>query len=202
MRFPVAPVLGLIATAWLGSGYAILDQDLGEPLLLDEIESVEAGSHYAEVLDKFGPPTKMSALPDGMVFQYEFIRLVERQYGLILPGEIGKWIKAVYASADATFEVMLFVFDEAGDLRSADAETWSANAGAGFSVTLIFSAGSLTDTQHYEESALRILEWGAALTQPPLNTLNARQNLETGANGVQLTATPTRVGQHSLELRE
>lgn len=79
MRFPVTPVLGVIATAWLGSGCAILDQELGKPLPLDEIESVEDRSHYAQVLDKFGPPTKMSALPDGMVFQYEFIRLVERQ---------------------------------------------------------------------------------------------------------------------------
>ncbi len=68
MQFPVTPMLGLITIAWLGSGCAILDQDLGKPLPLDEIESVAARSHYAEVLDKFGPPTKMSALPDGMVF--------------------------------------------------------------------------------------------------------------------------------------
>jgi hypothetical protein len=180
----------------------VLQQDLGKPLPLDEMDKVEAGSHFAEVLDEFGPPTKMSSLPDGMVFQYEYIRLKERQYGLIFPGEIGKWIKAVFGSADAEIEVMLFVFDQDGILSGSDAEAWSADAGAGFSVTLIFSAGSLTDTQNYEQSASRALEWGAALTQPPLNTLNARQDLETGANGVQLTATATRVGQHSLELEK
>jgi len=57
-----------------------------------------------------------------MVFQYEHITLKERQYGLILPGEIGKWIKAVYASADAAIEVMLFVFDVDGNLRSANCQ--------------------------------------------------------------------------------
>jgi hypothetical protein len=192
----------VIATACLVSGCAVLQQDLGKPLPLDEMDKVEAGSHFAEVLDEFGPPTKMSSLPDGMVFQYEYIRLKERQYGLIFPGEIGKWIKAVFGSADADIEVALFIFDQDGVLRGSDAEAWRADAGAGFSVTLIFSAGSLTDTQNYEQSASRALEWGAALTQPPLNTLNARQDLETGANGVQLTATATRVGQHSLELEK
>ena len=177
-----------------------MEHELGKPLLLDEFGSIATRSHYAEVLDIFGPPTKMSTLPGGMVFQYEHITLKERQYGLILPGEIGKWIKAVYATADADIEVMMFVFDGDGNLRSADTETWSADAGAGVSVTLIFSAGSLTDTSHYEQSASRQLEWGAALTQPPLTGLNARQNLEIGANGVQLTATSTKVGQHSLEL--
>ena len=200
MQFPFISVLGFTATAWLMAGCAVMEHELGKPLLLDEFGSITPQSHYAKVLDKFGPPTKMSALPGGMVFQYEHIMLKERQYGLILPGEIGKWIKAVYASADADIEVMMFVFDADGNLRSADTETWSTDAGAGVSVTLIFSAGSLTDTSHYEQSASQQLAWGAALTQAPLIGLNARQNLEMGANGVQLTATSTKVGQHSLEL--
>jgi len=202
VRSPFIPLLGFTATAWLVAGCAVMEHELGKPLLLDEIDGIEARSHYAEVLDKFGPPTKMSALPDGMVFQYEHITLKERQYGLILPGEIGKWIKAVYASADADIEVMLFVFDADGNLRGADAETWNADAGAGFSVTLIFSAGSLTDTDHYEQSAARSLEWGAALIQGQWTMLNAQHDLETGANGVQLTATVPSVGQHTLAVKE
>lgn len=127
---------------------------------------------------------------------------LERQYGLILPGKIGNWIKAVYASADAAIEVMLFVFDADGNLRSSDAEAWDANAGGGFSVTLIFSVGSLTDTKRYEKSVREQLAWGMALTQPPLKTLNAQQNLATGANGIQLVGASTKVGQHTLELRD
>lgn len=183
-------------------GCALLEHDIGAPLDLDALSRVEAGSYYGDVIDQFGPPTKMSALPDGMVFLYERIKLTERQYGLILPGEIGKWIKAVYASADADVDVMLLVFDEQGKLRSSDAQKWASDAGAGMSATLIFSAGSFTDTEQYEASASRSLEWGRALTEPPLRALNAGQNLETGANGVQLTTNSAGVGQHTLELKE
>lgn len=182
-------------------GCAHLEHDIGDPLDLDALSRIDAGSHYGEILDQFGPPTKMSALPDGMIFLYEHIRLTERQYGLILPGEIGKWIKAVYASADADVDVIQLIFDEQGKLRAAGAQNWSSDAGAGMSVTLIFSAGSFTDTEQYETSATQSLDWGRALTFAPLRALNAGQNLETGANGVQLTTNSPGVGQHTLELR-
>jgi len=193
-------IFKILVAASLASGCANMEHDIGAPLPIDAMKDFAAGSYYGEVLDRFGPPTKMSALTVGMVFQYERVKLRERQYGLILPGEIGKWIKAVYASADADVEVMQFIFGEDGKLRSADAEVWSTDAGAGFSVTLIFSTGSFTDTKQYERAASRPLEWGSALTTPLLKTLNAAQNLEIGANGVQLPATAQIVGQHTLEL--
>ncbi len=197
-----ASLPALIAVGLLGSGCAFLTRELGEPLPLDEIGDIKAQSNYSQVLEKFGPPTKMSALPDGMTFQYEYIELKERQYGLIFPGKIGNWIKAVFAKADVSYEVMVFNFDEEGTLRSYGTDAWNSNAGSGFSVTLIFSVGSLTDTEKYQQAMTNTLEWGAALTKPPLQTLNAQQSLNTGANGVELTATATSVGQHSLELRE
>ena len=77
---------------------------------------------------------------------------------------------------------------------------WSATTGAGFSVTLIFSAGSFTNTEQHEQSATRSLDWGLALTEPPLKGLNRIQNLESGANGMQLTTNSLGIGQHTLEL--
>jgi len=168
---------------------------------VESLSDFSMDSHYSDVLAEYGPPTKMSALPDGMVFLYEHVKLTERQYGLILPGEIGNWIKAVYASADADVEAMLFVFDGQGELQSAGAQTWSSDAGAGMSLTLIFSAGSFTDTEQYELSATQSLEWGKALTKPLLVTLNSRQNLESGINGVQLTTNSKGIGQHTLQLK-
>jgi hypothetical protein len=41
---------------------------------------------------------------------------------------------------------------------------------------------------------------GKALTMPPLVSLNDRQDLETGLNGIQLTTCPGAVGRHALEL--
>jgi hypothetical protein len=185
---------------WL-AGCARLEHNIGATLDEAVLERVGAGAYYAEILEELGPPTKMSALPDGMVFVYENARITERQYGLILPGEVGKWIKAVYASADADIETIVFVFDAQGRLSGADAEIWNTDAGAGMSLTLLFSTGSFTDTEQYESSPARSLDWGKALTMPPLVSLNDRQNLETGLNGIQLTTSPEAVGQHTLELQ-
>jgi hypothetical protein len=182
------------------AGCARLEHDIGATLDEAVLEQVGAGAYYAEILAELGPPTKMSALPDGMVFVYEHARITERQYGLILPGEVGKWIKAVYASADADIETFVFVFDAQGRLSSADAEVWNTDAGAGMSLTLLFSTGSFTDTEQYESSPARSLDWGKALTMPPPVGLNGQQNLETGQNGIQLTTSPSAVGQHALEL--
>ena len=193
--------LSLVAATAAQAGCAHLDHDIGQPLPVQALVSIPQGSHYSKVLEQFGPPTKLSALPDGMAFLYEHVSLVEKQYGLILPGEIGKWIKAVYASADADVEVMLLVFNEQGDLLGADAQTWSADAGAGVSFTLIFSAGSFTDTRQYETSPTRSLDWGRGLTMPLLVALNSRQSLESGANGLELTTNSEGIGQHTLELK-
>ena len=182
------------------TGCAKLTHDIGGALEQSAVESIRPGVHYAEVLGRLGPPTKLSALPNGMVFVYEHANLTERQYGLILPGEIGKWIKAVYASADADIETMIFVFDAAGSLRSSDEDVWHTDAGAGMSLTLLFSTGSFTDTERYSSSPVRSLGWGKSLLMPPLVSLNSRQNLETGQNGIQLTTSPAAVGQHTLEL--
>jgi hypothetical protein len=60
-----------------------------------------------------------------MAFVNEHARITERQNGLILPVEVGKWIKAVYASADADIETIVFVFDAQVRLSIADAEIWN-----------------------------------------------------------------------------
>jgi hypothetical protein len=190
----------LLIAALVLTGCAFLEHEIGEPLASEFMGEFSEGAHFSDVLDRFGPPTKMTALPDGMAFLYEHVKLTERQYGLILPGEIGKWIKAVYASADADIEVVLFIFDEQGRLRGADEQSWSADAGAGMSMTLIFSAGSFTDTEQYEESGARSLDWGLALLMPPLVVLNSGQDLESGINGLQLTTNSKGIGQQTLEL--
>ena len=193
-------ILTLLVAALALSGCAFLEHEIGTPLPSESMGEISEGAHFSDVLDRFGPPTKMTALSDGMAFLYEHVKLTERQYGLILPGEIGKWIKAVYASADADIEVVLFIFDEQGRLRGADEQTWSADAGAGMSLTLIFSAGSFTDTEQYEESGARSLDWGLALLMPPLVVLNSGQDLESGINGLQLTTNSKGIGQQILEL--
>jgi len=198
--FQPCPVLFAFAVAAGALGCASIEHRIGEPVGAAALEGVSPGVHYAVVLDALGPPTKMTALDGGMAFLYEQVRIRERQYGLVGAGPITKWIKAVYASADARIETVVLVFDEAGTLRGADRRRWTADAGGGMSVSMIFSVGSFTDTEHYESSARRPLDWGRALTDPLPVALNAAQSLETGANGLQLTTNSRKVGQHAPEL--
>ena len=75
MRPRISPVLRPLLITVLMSGCAHLEHTLGVPLNLDAVASLDAGSHYAQVLHRFGPPTKMSALQNGMVFQYEVVHI-------------------------------------------------------------------------------------------------------------------------------
>lgn len=184
------------------SGCAALDSEFGEPLPLDEAASLDTGIHYSLILDRFGPPAKMSRTGQGMVFSYQYTSLSERQYGLILPGEIGKWFKAVYATGSVYTEVMQFVFDPNGRLYGAVADSRMLDGGGGFSATLIFSVGSLTDMEQYRRDAADAEIWGMGLTHYPLRVLNSRQSLQTGDNGLELVGNPQSVGQETLELRD
>jgi hypothetical protein len=184
------------------SGCAVLDSEFGEPLPLEKANDVDAGIHYSLILDSFGPPTHMSRTGDGMVFSYEYISLSERQYGLILPGEVGKWFKAVYATGSVYAEAMQFIFDNNGRLDGAVADSRTLDGGGGFSATLIFSIGSLTDMEQYRRDAAEAEMWGMGLTHYPLRVLNSRQSLETGVNGLELVGNSQSVGQETLELRD
>jgi hypothetical protein len=182
------------------SACAVLESSSGNRLDIETLNALGAGVHYSEVLAQAGPPMLLSRLADGMVFRYEYTELVEHQYGLILPGKIGKWLKAVYADIDASVQSMTYRFDDAGLLLDATPKVWKADAGSGFSLTLIISAGSLTDTDVYVDSNRRINDWGSFLLQPIDVVLNAPQNLEMGTSGIELNGTNPAVGQHALEL--
>jgi hypothetical protein len=70
----------------------------------------------ADILEWLGPPSKISAIPSGSVFLYEHVEIRERQWGLILPGDISRFFKFVHATSVANTDVAVFVFDEEGIL--------------------------------------------------------------------------------------
>lgn len=185
-----------------GGGCAAVDTTFDAPLDLGQVERFPAGTHYGAILDSFGPPAAVSgAGGGGMAFLYTHTSLEERQFGLFLPGALGKLFKVVYATVDADLQAMEFAFDRHGQLTGAAARAWTVDAADGVSVTLLISAGSLTDTSHYEGSADETARWGYALFRPLPEALNTPQNLELGINGLELAGTTRDVGQQSLELR-
>jgi len=197
---PAVAAAGLLLAHACGlAGCAVIDRQFGTPVPLHLAETIDDGTHYLVVLERFGPPATIAPAADGLAMKYESSRIRERQVGLVLPGKIGKWIKAVHGSAEARVHTSVLTFDGDGRLVARSTGVRRVDAGSGFAFSLVFSVGSLTDTALFEEEDAAT-QWGAAFTEPPLEVLNATHNLDNGQNGVVLIGTPDDVGQESLEL--
>lgn len=181
-------------------GCAHIRKDLGAPLPDVPSASWDGPVHYSEVLSAYGPPSKISALPAGSVFLYEHVRIDERQWGLILPGDISKFFKIVYATSVARTDVATFVFNENGMLQGRAVESFSSDPGGGFAFTLIFKVKSLSDSDECTRSQEGILDWGMAMTRPLATGLNAAQSLDSGSRGLDIVRIDGMMGQRALEL--
>ena len=199
---PGLPMLGcLILTALTLNGCARIQKNLGAPLPHQAFGEVESGAHYSRVLQLLGPPSRISAVPSGWVFLYESRQLTERQWGLTLPGDIGKLFKFIYAKSDASVDVMVFSFDQQGLLLGKTTERLKSNTGGGMALNFIFKVKALADTSAYTTAQQGILDWGMALAQPLPVTLNAAQSLDSGTSGVEVIGMESTVGQKTLEMR-
>lgn len=158
------------------------------------------GTHYSTVLDAWGPPSKISAIPSGSLFLYQHARTYERQYGLILPGQISRFFKFVYATSQANIDVAALAFDRHGLLMARATHEFVGDPGGGFAFTLIFKFKSLSDTNRFIRTQMGLLEWGMALTHSLPVALNAAQSLDSGANGMDVIPIDGLMGQQTLEL--
>jgi len=155
----------------------------------------------APVLEALGPPAKLSALGEGMVFLYEEAELLERQLGINIHFRDVPILKFVVGRGSAERQAMALVFDDTGLLRGARRDSWNQDLGGGASAQLVGAVVPVTDSGGLDESPA-VHDWGAMLLQPNLPiALNPQSSLLTGQNGVQQFGTPLTAGQHSLELR-
>jgi hypothetical protein len=180
---------------------ARIQKDLGTPITHAEAWTVGAETHYSDVLAIYGPPSKISATPTGSAFLYEHVEIDERQWGLILPGKIGKYFKAVYARSEVKADVAVFAFDRRGRLVGQAGERIAGDPGGGFALSIIFKIKSLTDTDPYTRSQEGILSWGAAALQPVPVVLNAAQSPDSGSAGLEVIRVDGVMGQRTLEMR-
>ena len=184
------------------AGCANIRKDLGAPLDQVEGSAWAAPVHYSAVLEAYGPPSKISAIPSGSVFLYEHVEIQERQWGLILPGKISKFFKMVYATSVADTDVAVFVFDKKGMMTGQGSKRFRSDPGGGFAFTLIFKIKSLSDTDEYTRSQEGILDWGMAMFQPLPVGLNAAQSLDSGSRGLDVIRVDGMMGQRALELNQ
>jgi hypothetical protein len=188
---------------WLG-GCSVhklsVDRPVGEM-----IEGVKVGqTEYKDVLDRLGPPAKITAIPGGMVFLYEQVETTQRQLGFdlawIASAGIAQLIRVAVARGEGNFETAMFEFDEHGMLRGATMDIQHQDFGLSAGVGLIGLPVELSRDQAYMQAAPQH-EWGTSMLRPLPQTLNAAQDLNAGMNGLELRAVPQKTGQRTLELK-
>ena len=165
---------------------------------LDELH--EGATNVLQVIRLLGPPTHMSALPDGMVMVYEFVDASEQQLGINLSFIGLDWFKFSYGRAKAEHQDLLLLFDSEGLLRAQDFQDWNEKLGSGLGFQLFFVAIPTVDTRHLNARAAQ-LSWGRADLEPLPVTLNAGQSLSSGTHGIEMRGTPDSVGQRTLEMK-
>ena len=169
---------------------------------LPEAGTLQPGrTHYRDVLAACGPPAKLSALDEQLVFLYEQAALTERQLGVNLELMGMTLFKLVYGRGHARRQVAMLTFDEAGELQAVGWDDHTESLGSGVSLQFIVALVSVTDsaglddvpTSHY---------WGASLLASELSEgLNRHSDPGSGTAGLEQKGTPHAAGQRTLELR-
>ena len=178
----------------------VISKEIGTPLDYKEGEFQNENTHYSDVIDLFGPPSKLSKHKKGMVFLYEWIDINERQLGFSSKN-ILQWFKFSIARGEADRKVLVLMFDEKGYLTAHRFNQFEEKIGSGQGVSIIISVQSLVDTSNLEEPPETLL-WGRNLLDPLPEVFNIPHNLKSGKTGVEQLGSPNTVGQHTLEMVE
>jgi len=189
----------LLALATLAtSGCTILSRRYGEPIPAPDAWLQEGVTNVHQVVGELGPPSRMSALPDGFVMLYEYVDAKERQLGINLDFLGLDWFKFASGRGLAVQQALLLLFDDSGTLRAADFQDWTEPVGKGLAFQLFFVAMPTVDTRYLWEPAEQY-GWGRSLLEPLPVTLNAGQSVRSGTHGLELRGTPRSAGERSLE---
>ena len=192
-------VVVLLLSCSVLQGCSRMTYDIGRELSAQQKPAVDDNLEIGDVLEKLGPPHRMSALPNGYVLAYEHWHIVEDKIGVSLGAAGADFLSLDWGSARTSGEFLLLSFNSQHRLVDSTFETWDRDAGGGtgiqpfVSVVSVVDVGDLTNPmpQH---------RWGAfSLEELPV-TLNANSHLDTGQAGLEQRGTPISIGQRSLEM--
>lgn len=179
----------------------IISKDINRDVTLDDKNIEISKTHFSDVLNQLGPPSKLSKYNDGLVFLYEAIEIQEMQLGLNIDYNVLRLVKFSYAKGAAERQALILIFDKNGFLITQNFKEFDEDLGSGQALDYLFSIESLVDSSKLEEDPSS-LTWGASLLKPLPEMLNYSQNLGTGVSGVEQQGAPNSVGQHTLELSD
>ncbi len=190
--------LAIALLALLAADCTTLGKRVGEPVP-DAIDRVTIGTTSdRQVVADLGPPTRMSALPDGMVMIYEYLDGTERQIGINLDFIALDFLKIAVGRGVARREVLVLKFDKSGNVQGKALRRWTDDVGRGGAVQLFFVAIPTVDSSYLKEPSTQH-DWGQRMLRPLPATLNSAQDMASGEHGVELLGTPEGAGQRTLE---
>ena len=194
-------VLAAVLTCLCGTGCTLLERQIGEPVIGTSVDLQEGQADLRQVVVALGPPSGMSALPDGVVVLYEHLDLKERQFGINPEFTSLEWFKLSFGRARAEREALLLFFDADGLLRAREYRAWTEDVGRGLGFQLFFVVLPTVDSRHLAGPTRQDV-WGRMALEPLPVTLNIQNSIVSGVHGLELRGTPTGAGQHSLEMEE
>ncbi|WP_272699577.1 hypothetical protein [Desulfovibrio sp. Fe33] len=187
-------VLALVAIL---SGCTVIHSESPDIREFDTDQHSQAEIHYSAVLYELGPPTKMSQLGEGMVWLYEDVDLMEKQFGL----GFRDWPLTVFkfnlGSGEGSYMGQVMVFDGDGNLLSIGKVHKDISLGSGAGFQFVFKVSSLVNLSDMRGLATQNA-WGQSMLKPMPASLNNAQDLESGEHGVELKTTPAFSGQNTL----
>jgi hypothetical protein len=183
------------------AGCSTLYKQVDPEVSLDDCRVDPGTTHYHQVLDELGPPTRLTALPDGFAFIYESLTIRELQLGIGGREGLLQLLKLSLANTDLYRRSLVLHFDAEGVLVAHGRVDSKEDLGMGGSIQPLFSVQQITDTSDYEDDAIDAAGWGMSLLGSLPVTLNTPQRLNSGATGLEQSGTTTKVGQHTLEMR-
>jgi hypothetical protein len=191
----------LLMLAGAISGCSTLYKRVDPDMDIRDVSFKPGETHYHEVLDRIGPPGRLTATGEGVAFLYESMLIRELQAGI---GGQSDWLKLIKISVgDSRLyrDVLVLRFDQEGILISEATSDTSEGLGKSGGVQLFLTVKQLVDTDQYEDDAVEVSGWGMALLKPLPRGLNQHQSLTSGSAGFEQSGTTSKTGQHTLEMR-
>ena len=193
-----APLFGALLTL-LGGCVNHSIYDLGEALPEQREVARLEGSSLASVMDRLGPPLRLSVLGNGLVMAWEHWRVRELRLGFSL-GVVGaELINVDWGDARVAGEFLLLTFDEARRVKAASLAVWDEDFGDGRAVQPVAGIAPIVDVDDLL-LPLPAHRWGDSLLLPIPSALNNAARPGMGDTGIERRGTPGGIGQRSQEL--
>ncbi|HET6593171.1 MAG TPA: hypothetical protein VFG48_09680 [Xanthomonadales bacterium] len=197
-----ASLAALLVLASLAStGCTTIGRRVGAPISEPTADLEEGITRVSDVVDLFGPPARLSALPDGLAMLYEYIDATEKQLGINLELIGLDWFKLAFGRGAADRQALLLVFDQDGILQAREYKAWRENIGRGLGFQIFFVAMPTVDSKHLWEAPEQF-GWGRQALDPLTVALNAGSSVTSGTHGIEMRGTPDSVGQRTLEAQK